>query len=140
MPRKPSIKEKYEHQGLPALRRPDLKPPEGWDLRLVTGVNRIRNHSLSPDGKTIAFIWDREGQSDVYTLPASGGWPARISFERKAVAYWADEIPHWSPDSAELAFTLNGHVHIARVGSKSAARSVLPFGAKTNNHGTWSWK
>ncbi len=115
MPSKKSIQEKYERQGWPSIQRPDLLPPDGWDLHLITGVNRIRNHSLSPDGSKIAFIWDREGQSDVYVQPASGGWPQRISFNRKAVAYWSDEIPRWSADSQNLAFTLDGHVHIAAV-------------------------
>ncbi len=63
---------------------------------------------------TIAFIWDREGQSDIYTMPAAGGWPARLTTTRGAVAYWSDEVPQWSPDGNFLAFTLAGHVHIVR--------------------------
>ena len=57
----PDIKltEKYERQGWPSLQRPDVKPPEGWSLPLITSVNRIRNHRLSPDGQQTAFIWDR---------------------------------------------------------------------------------
>jgi len=106
------LKEKYEHNGWPSVQRPDLKPPDGWSLPLITGVNRVRGHSLSPDGETIAFIWDREGLSDVYTMPAAGGWPARISFERKLTAYWDDSEPQWSPDSTSLAFIQKSHVHI----------------------------
>ncbi len=107
------IEEKYERNGWPSIDRPDLKPPKGWDLQLITGVNRVRNHRLSPDGQAIAFIWDREGLSDVYTMPAKGGWPMRITFNRKAVAYWDDIVPQWSPDSRWLAFTLDGHVYVA---------------------------
>ena len=106
------IKEKYEHNGWPSVKRPDIKPPEGWSLPLISGVNRIRNHVLSPDGETIAFIWDREGLSDVYTMPAAGGWPSRITFERKLTAYWDDSNPQWSPISRWLAFTQKSHVHI----------------------------
>jgi dipeptidyl aminopeptidase/acylaminoacyl peptidase len=106
------LEEKYERNGWPSLARPDLKPPEGWSLSLITAHNRIRNHQLSPDGQTIAFIWDREGLSDVYTLPTPGGWPERVSTHRGLVAYWSDEIPQWSPDSNWLAFGLEGHVHV----------------------------
>jgi len=106
------LTEKYERNGWPSITRPDLKPPEGWSLDLITAVNRIYNHSLSPDGERIAFIWDREDLSDIYTLPAAGGWPARISFSRTLVPYWDDELPRWSPDSCWLAFTLDGHVHL----------------------------
>jgi Tol biopolymer transport system component len=77
----PEIKltEKYERNGWPAVQRPDVKPPEGWSLELITSVNRVRNHRLSPDGRQLAFIWDREGLSDVYTMPATGGWAARLT-------------------------------------------------------------
>ncbi|HNB51620.1 MAG TPA: S9 family peptidase [Anaerolineales bacterium] len=106
------LEEKYERNGWPSLARPDLKPPEGWSLSLITAHNRIRNHRLSPDGQTIAFIWDREELSDVYTIPTTGGWPSRVSTNRGLVAYWSDEIPQWSPDSNWLAFGVEGHVHI----------------------------
>lgn len=106
------LTEKYERQGWPSLQRPDLKPPEGWSLSLITSVNRVRHHRLSPDGRQIAFVWDRENLSDVYTIPIDGGWPARLSTERGPTAYWDDEVPQWSPDEQELAFTMVGHVHI----------------------------
>ena len=104
---------KYRRNRWPSIQRPDLKPPKGWSLSLITSINRIRDHSLSPDGKHIAYIWDREGQSDVYVMPSRGGWPARISTDRGSVAYWDDELPRWSPDNNWLAFTIAGHVHVA---------------------------
>lgn len=107
------VEEKYERNGWPSLPRPDLKPPAGWSLSLITAINRIRNHRLSPDGKQIAFVWDREDLSDVYRLPAGGGWPLRVTTHRGLVAYWDDELPQWSPDSQWLAFTLDDHVHVA---------------------------
>jgi len=107
------VTEKYERNGWPSISRPDLKPPDGWSLPLITSIERIRNHRLSPDGKTVAYIKDSETLSDVYTLPASGGWPSRISTNRGLVAYWDDEVPQWSPDSKWLAFTIDGHIYLA---------------------------
>jgi dipeptidyl aminopeptidase/acylaminoacyl peptidase len=109
------LTEKYERNGWPSLQRPDLKLPDGWSLSLITSLERIRNHRLSPDGQSLAFIKDSESLSDVYLLPSQGGWPARISTNREIVAYWDDEIPQWSPDSEWIAFTIDGHVHIVPV-------------------------
>lgn len=131
MPVEIKIEEKYERYGWPSIKRPDLKPPEGWSLELITAVNRVRNHQLSPDGRTIAFIWDREDLSDVYMMPSIGGWPVRISMQRGPVAHWDDEIPQWSPDNRWLAFTMNDHVHVARVAG-GLPRKVSGFADKAS--------
>ncbi|MBN1992087.1 MAG: S9 family peptidase [Anaerolineae bacterium] len=107
------LTEKYEHRGWPSLARPDMKPPPGWSLSLITSIERIRHHALSPDGQTIAFIKDGETLSDVYTLAVSGGWPQRISTDRALVAYWEGDVPQWSPDGRWLAFTKDNHVYLA---------------------------
>ncbi len=106
------IHEKYERNGWPSLPRTDLKLPDGWDIHLLTSVSRIRNHSLSPDGQKIAFIWDRDDLSDIYTLPVTTSWPQRISTHREPVAYWDDEIPRWSPDGEWLAFTMDEQIQV----------------------------
>ena len=105
------LTEKYERNGWPSIARPDLKPPDGWSLSLITSIERIRNHRLSPDGRTIAFIKDGETLSDVFLMSAAGGWPARISADRGLVAYWDDEVPQWSPDGQWLSFVIADHVH-----------------------------
>jgi len=107
----PKLVEKYERNGWPALKLKDLKPPTNLNLSILTSIERIRSHSLSSRGY-IACIKDGETLSDVFTMPASGGWLSRFTTERSLVAYWDDEIPQWSPDGNWLAFKLKGHVHI----------------------------
>lgn len=123
------VTEKYERNGWPSLPRPDLKPPTGWNLSLVTAQERLRSHQLSPDGQQIAFIKDDGQLSDVYILPAGGGWPARVSTDRGLVAYWDDELPQWSPDSQNLAFCINGHVHISKNGGRGLPLKISDFSA-----------
>jgi len=106
------VTEKYERNGWPSITRPDIKPPTGWSLSLITSLERIRSHRLAPNGSAIAYIKDTASLSDVYLLALDGSWPSRISTDRDMVAYWDDEIPQWSPDSSWLAFTINGHVHL----------------------------
>lgn len=58
------------------------------------------DHGLSPDGQTLAISDKTEtGQSCIYTLPAAGGTPTRIT--QQVPSYWHG----WSPDGATLAYT-----------------------------------
>ena len=126
------ITEKYERNGWPALKRPDAKPPQGWDLSQLVSINRIYNHQLSPDGKKIAFIWTRDGLADVYVMPSTGGWPARFSTNRASTPYWWDEVPQWSPDSQWLAFCIDDHVHIAPA-TGGHPRKITSFTAQASS-------
>jgi dipeptidyl aminopeptidase/acylaminoacyl peptidase len=108
----PKPVEKYECNGLPALPRPDLKPPAGWSLKVISALETVRNHALSPDGKWAAFYWDRGDTSDLYVMATEGGWARRLTTGRGPVIPWDDELPAWSPDSQHLAFTMEGQVQV----------------------------
>jgi dipeptidyl aminopeptidase/acylaminoacyl peptidase len=119
--------EKYERHGWPAVERPDLKPPDGWSLPLINSVNLIYGNQLSPDGERIAFNWHRDSFTDVYVLPARGGWPQRVTVERGPTVYWMDSPPQWSPDGRWLATTHKGHVHVVLADGRGLSQRISDF-------------
>ena len=127
MSNKVEITEKYERNGWPSIDRPDLKPPDGWSLELINSINLIHHHALSPDGTQIAFVWERDGRSDIFSMPTTGGWPVRLTPNRDKTIYWWDGPPVWSPDGQWLAFSMSGHVHIAPADGSQLPKVISDF-------------
>ncbi len=115
------IEEKYERNGWPSLQRPDLHPPAGWSLELWTASSHVYHHRLSPDGSQVAFFWAHDDCADLYCLPAQGGWPRRLTYNRPPRPHFWDESPQWSPDGQWLAYTQEDHVYVL------AADGGIPF-------------
>ena len=69
-------------------------------------------HGWSPDGKTIAFCGERNGEFDVYTIPAAGGEETRLT-----TAKGLDDGPNYSPDGKYIYFNSvrSGHMQIWRM-------------------------
>lgn len=71
----------------------------GAARRLTTGVG-IESHPLfSPDGQTVAFTGEYDGNADLYTVPAAGGEPKRLTWHPGR-----DQLLSWSADGANLLF------------------------------------
>src|SRR5579863_4206339 len=71
----------------------------GAAQRLTTAPGTETRATISPDGKTVAFLADYEGPSEVYTMPIAGGLPQRRSWEGSAVP------AGWAPDGRLLIAT-----------------------------------
>ncbi len=112
---KEQLKQKYERNGWPAQKRPDVKPVGSWSLSLLASISRPRCHTVAPDGTRIAFFYDQAETSDLYIQSLDGGWPNRLTFDRGMEPYWADDPPQWSPDGQWLAYTAEGHVWVIPV-------------------------
>src|ERR1700756_3542217 len=65
----------------------------GKATRLTTGVGVESAPIFSPDGQTIAFTGDYDGNTDVYTVPVSGGVPHRVTYHPAP-----DAAVGWSAD------------------------------------------
>jgi TolB protein len=67
--------------------------------RLITPDSPSYWHGWSPDGKTLAFCGERNGEFDVYTIPAAGGAETRLT-----TAKGLDDGPDYSPDGKYIYF------------------------------------
>ncbi|MCA1555977.1 MAG: biopolymer transporter Tol [Acidobacteria bacterium] len=93
-------------------------PVEEGDLRQITDSPfRDRNVEYSPDGKWIAFISDRSGREELYTVAVDGAGEAQkiTDLDELKFAY------EWSPDSTQIAYTSSDNkLRVVNVQSKQA--------------------
>ena len=76
-------------------------------LDIVTGAaTEITPHGKSerapqwsPDGKTLAFLSNRDGSTQVYMMPAAGGTAVLLTLAKNGVSSF-----HWSPDGRTIAY------------------------------------
>src|SRR5215470_12649396 len=71
----------------------------GEASRLTTGVGNETSPQFSPDGTTVAFTGEYDGNVDLYTIPATGGVPKRLTYHPGP-----DGLAGWTPDGKQLLF------------------------------------
>jgi hypothetical protein len=74
-------------------------PVTGGEPKLVTPTGPSYWHGWSPDGKTLAYCAQRDGEFDVYTTPVEGGSETRLT-----TAKGLDDGPEYSPDGKFIYF------------------------------------
>jgi len=74
----------------------------GAAQRLTSGAGVETNPVYSPDGSTIAFTGEYDGNVDVYTVPAAGGVPKRLTWHPAP-----DTVLAWTPDGKRILFASN---------------------------------
>ncbi|HMP17415.1 MAG TPA: hypothetical protein PKD72_10355, partial [Gemmatales bacterium] len=65
--------------------------------QLTTHPGRDRDPKFSPDGKTLAFISDRDNGNQVYLMPVEGGMPRQITFHTSGYS-----LLGWHPDGKHV--------------------------------------
>ena len=75
-------------------------PTSGGAAMQLTQSGHDSSPVWSPDGKTLAFLSSRDGNSQVYLLPMDGGEAEKLT----KLSGGAD-IVKWSPDGKTIAFT-----------------------------------
>jgi TolB protein len=87
-------------------------PVGGGNPRQITKTGPSYWHGWSPDGKTLAFVGQRNGNFDIYTIPVTGGEERRMT-----TAKGLDDGPEYSPDGEYIYFNSErtGHMQIWRM-------------------------
>jgi tricorn protease len=69
-------------------------------VRLTDNTAREIYPRFSPDGNWIAFSSNRDGNYDVFVIPATGGKPKQLTFHSAD-----DNVVGWSPDGKRVMFS-----------------------------------
>src|SRR5882724_8593072 len=80
-----------------------------WLLDVASGQSRQLTFSAksdssprwAPDGRTIAFISDRDGAAQLYLLPMGGGESRRVTDRKERI-----DAFRWSPDGRQIALLM----------------------------------
>ena len=98
-------------------------------MRLTSSPGVERDPYFSPDGKTLAFTAQYDGNVDVYTMPAQGGVPRRLTAHPTA-----DTAVGWAPDGRSVLFSssmisLMEYPRLFSVSIDGGVPKALPFPA-----------
>jgi len=99
-------------------------PIGGGVPRRVTQNSPSYWHGWSPDGKTLAFVGQRNGDFDIYTIPFTGGDETRLT-----TAKGLDDGPEYSPDGKYIYFNSErtGHMRIWRMHADGSTQEQVTF-------------
>ena len=106
-----------------------IVPITGGTPRRITEKSPSYWHGWSPDGKTLAFVGQRNGDFDIYAIPATGGQETRLT-----TAKGLDDGPEYSPDGNYIYFNSErtGHMQIWRMKPDGSAQEHF-FSDELNN-------
>jgi len=83
---------------------------DGKNVRRLTTDPGVESHPVfSPDGQTIAFSAQYDGNTDVFVVPVTGGSPKRLTSHPDA-----DVVRGWTPDGSAVLFSSGRHASNGR--------------------------
>jgi len=102
----------------------------GGTPALITPLAPSYLHGWSPDEKTLAYCAERNGNFDVYTLPAEGGVETRLT-----TAEGLDDGPEYAPDGQQIWFcsTRTGLMQIWRMNPDGSEQTQITFDKERNS-------
>jgi tricorn protease len=77
-----------------------VMPKEGGQATRLSSPAGVESYpKFSPDGRTIAFTGNYDGNSDAYTIPVTGGIPVRLTAHG-----YPDRVVDWTVDGKNVLF------------------------------------
>jgi TolB protein len=106
-----------------------IVPIGGGVPRRITKNSPSYWHGWSPDGKTLAFVGQRNDDFDIYTIPVTGGEEKQLT-----TAKGLDDGPEYSPDGKLIYFNSErtGHMQIWRMRADGSEQEQVTFDAFHN--------
>ena len=105
-------------------------PITGGTPRLITPMAPSYLHGWSPDGKELAYCAERNGNYDVYTIPAEGGEETRLT-----TAEGLDDGPEYSPCGQYIWFNSvrTGLMQVWRMKADGSEQTQMTFDETRNS-------
>ncbi|MFC4809877.1 TolB family protein [Paenibacillus sp. GCM10023250] len=99
-------------------------PLAGGRPALITPMAPSYLHGWSPDGSTLAYCAERNGQYDIYTIPAEGGVETQLTDTPGL-----DDGPEYSPDGRHIWFnsTRSGLMQVWRMNPDGSEQTQMTF-------------
>lgn len=85
----------------------------------------------APNGKSIAFIDDRDGSTDIFVMSSKGKNARRLTATPAAESH-----PDWSPNSKKIVFSRDGDIFV--IGSNGRGEKQLTRGKRKDLAPVWS--
>jgi TolB protein len=106
-----------------------LLPIGGGTPRLITKNAPSYWHGWSPDGKTLAFVGQRNGEFDIYSIPVTGGEETQLT-----TAKGLDDGPEYTPDGKWIYFNSvrTGHMQIWKMKPDGSEQTQVTFDEYNN--------
>jgi hypothetical protein len=106
-----------------------IVPIGGGAPRRITQKSPSYWHGWSPDGKTLAFVGERNGDFDIYAIPAAGGEEKQLT-----TAKGLDDGPEYTPDGKYIYFNSErtGHMQIWRMRADGSEQEQITFGEEND--------
>ena len=111
----------------------------GTAVKLTSHVGYEVFPRISPDGKTVAFTGQYDGNTEVYTIPVTGGEPCRITYSALVSRDMVGErmgpnniVMCWTPDGKQIVYRSKTHTfsglrgQLCKVEAKGGPAEEIP--------------
>lgn len=99
-------------------------PMEGGTPVLITPIAPSYLHGWSPDGKTLAYCAERNGEYDIYTIPVEGGIETKLTD-----THGLNDGPEYSPCGSHIWFNSvrSGLMQAWRMNADGSEQTQMTF-------------